>query len=162
MTVNHSPNCRVMGGLARDLKYRDRKIQLGKSDPQNPKWSSLVHSGIMVMKLGRWLWVFYKIVTQCLMSVDKFLKRKIAFLHLHSTHIRSSNILNYENINGVKGFSFVDCVMFLRVPWHWCIDQHELCEIKWILLRLNDFPLGRDLVQQSHCQMVFMGYLCKW
>lgn len=70
---------------------------------------------------------------------------------------RNNKIINYENINGAKGLWFVDCVVFLRVLWPWCLYQHVICKIKWICLQLNAFPPGIVLVQQSHCQMVFMA-----
>lgn len=93
---------------------------------------------------------------------DRFLKSKMPFLHLQSNCIQSSKIFNSENVSGAEGLSFVDGVVFLRIRWHRCLSQHVRCGIKWIFLLLNDFPLGGVLVQQPHCQMAFMGYLCKW
>lgn len=114
---------------------------------------------IMILGTGDWV-CFIQILHMS--YVDKFLKSKAPFLHLHSNHIRRTKIFNSENVSGAEGLLFVDDVVFLRIRWHWCLSQHVICEIKWIFLQLNDFPLGGVLVQQSHCQMVFMGYLCKW
>lgn len=46
-----------MVGWPGALKYRKWEIQLRKSEPQYPQWSSSVvwflHSGIVIMKLGK-------------------------------------------------------------------------------------------------------------
>lgn len=113
--------------------------------------------------LALWLWTLANgivciLYTFYTVSIDKFLRRKIPFLHLYSKTIEDI----YENTNDAKGLSFVECTVLPRILWHWYLYQHVICEIKWIFLQLNDCPLGRVLVQQSHYQMVFMGYLCKW
>lgn len=69
------------------------------------------------MKLGRGDSVCF-IQTFHMSHVDKFLKSKVPFLHLHSNHIQCAKIFNSENVSGAEGLLFVDGVVFLRIRWH--------------------------------------------
>ena len=95
-------------------KIQEQEVQLRESEARHPTWSSSVvgflHLSIVIMTLSKWdCAILYKFCT--ISYIDKFLKSKISFLYLHSNHIRSTKIFNYENINGAKGLSSVDCAV---------------------------------------------------